>query len=674
MTEQISPRVRDEETGRHGRFTAGIEKGEPYELYLVTNPAALARSARGRLNLRPFGIRIQPVDFRAETFEFRRADHEVARLLELFRLAHARSTSDPERVLPRWMIVDLVLMPAGILLAVAGQDHVASVARELERGESGPSSRPNWHRDREKAAALRDLLQVAHNLGYVGPLPVAGYAALPTPVPGRWVGGSLWWSLVPHCGLGYSVRRIALECYRARQEIGVTQFDNAEALHAQRRFGALRVTHTNLAAHPRRHTFVYEVDVKALPAAGWPATQPDASQIVTTAPITDPPSRPVIHPGLWQDGPQQPAGKRRPRKGDEKADQHLTPGIRTGDPYRPYIISNETVFGNLDLSPFGIKLHPIDLRASTFPADGTDYPVAVLLDLLSRAIAFSYAESGLGMPRWAMVELALMSSAVVLVMAGQEHLRKVADQLAHEPVTRNRRTPLIPLAEDDADRIRNGNSLRFLLEAARDLDYKGPLPIAGYTATATPRPGRWVGWSLWSLVPGQRLGYTVKRLGLACYRVRSQTAVMQFSMARGVDVITKFGRPSITAAHVRPHPLPHAFIYELKVNRLRPDASPIRPRPRHPTPRQLDPGDPELAHQLQAMQREIERGTQYYLLQRSAGKARSPIIPLYRRTLVHRAIRYRGKLLLARLRRRARARIRRLTDRFAWRLAPQRFR
>jgi hypothetical protein len=144
---------------------------------------------------------------------------------------------------------------------------------------------------------------------------------------------------------------------------------------------------------------------------------------------------------------------------------------------------------------------------------------------------------------------------------------------------------------------------------------------------------------------------------------------MQFSMARGIDVITKFGRPSVTAAGVRPHPLPHAFIYELKVNRLRQDASPVRFR-RNPTPRQLDPGDPELAEELQAVQSEIERGTQYFLLQRPAGKARSPIIPLYRRTLIHRAIRYRARFAIKRLRRRNRTRIRQLADRFAWRLAP----
>jgi len=146
---------------------------------------------------------------------------------------------------------------------------------------------------------------------------------------------------------------------------------------------------------------------------------------------------------------------------------------------------------------------------------------------------------------------------------------------------------------------------------------------------------------------------------------------MQFSMARGIDVITKFGRPSIIAAGVRPHPLPHAFIYDLKVSRLRPDASPVRPRRKYPMPRLLDPGDPELADELQSLERQIERGTQYFLLQRSAGKARSPMIPMYRRTLAHRVIRYRGRLLLGRLRQRLLAWIQRLADWFPWRLAPR---
>src|SRR6266568_1257167 len=106
-------------TTQGSAFTRGIENGEPYRLYLVTNPTVQAS-----LNLKPFGIRVQPVDFCADHFEFRRADYPVSQLLTLFRLAHARSSNDQQRVMPRWMIVDLVLMPSAVLLAVAGQGGV----------------------------------------------------------------------------------------------------------------------------------------------------------------------------------------------------------------------------------------------------------------------------------------------------------------------------------------------------------------------------------------------------------------------------------------------------------------------------------------------------------------------------------------------------------------------
>jgi hypothetical protein len=657
-------------------FTPGIAEGNPYRLYLVTNPAVLAS-----LNFSPFGIGIQPVDFRADHFEFREDEYHVSQLLTLFRLAHARSSPDLQRVMPRWMIVDLLLMPSAVLLAVAGQEHVVSVARDFERGDDA-----RIHgRGREYAAALRDLLQMAQARGYSGPLPVAGYAAIPTPVPGRWVGGSLWWSLVPGAKLGYSVRRIALRCYGAEHEVGVTQFDNMRALHAQKEFGRLRITHTNLAAHPLQNTFVYEVDLRELPADGSPAhaeqdvreldphayrlpkdaagaatrlgrIQRDIEQGANYYVIPDSPDRDKSRPIIYTDGGQHERPE--PSSCDSssapnKADSHLAAGIRAGHPYKPYIISNESMFAKLNLAPFGISLHPIDFCADKFrTSDGEDCAVPGLLSLLSRAITLSYAESGLGMPSWAMVELAMMSSAVLLILADQDHLADVASRLAREPVTRHRRTRLIPLPEDDRDRLRNANSLRVLLQAAKRINYTGPLPIAGYAATATPSPGRWVGWSLWSLVPGEKLGYTVKRLALACYGVTAQTAVMQFRMSRGVDVLTEFGTPRVTSVDVPSHPAPHAFIYELDISDLPPDAAPVEVSQARKATDEIDPYGADLRGHLARITRDIERGAAYYLLPRSAGRTYSPSIPLERRTRLLRTIWFGSKLVVRTLRER----------------------
>jgi hypothetical protein len=664
-------------------FTRGLAEGDPYKLYLVTNPAV-----RKSLNLKPFGVKVKPIDFCADRFVFRDDEYEIPTLLAFVRLAHSMSSDDRKRVMPRWMLVDLTLMPSAMLLALSGQDHVTKVARDLERGRYTLS----YSDGRSHAAALRDLLAVAHERGYQGPLPVAGYAAIPTLQPGCWVGGSLWWSLVPGIRLGYSVRRIALVCYRAEREIGVTQFTNTGALLAQKDFGRLRVTHTNLAVHPRPGTFVYEVDLTALPSDGGPA------------PVIEAPAKPVsLNPadsGLAQDllaiqrqldegsncyvGPAQQAGpwpviyteppartKAQPpdplRGGDigghagshaesDSEQGFLTPSIGKG-PYKPYIICNASMLNRLNRTPLGIELGHIDFCKETF---GEGHQVQALVDLLSRAIALGYAESGLGAPKWAMVELALMPSAVLLIMADQDHLAAVADELAKEPVIEERRTRLIPLTEDDSNRLRNANSLRNLLDAAAQQGYQGPLPIAGYAAAPTPQATRWVGWSLWSLIPGQRLGYTAKRLGLACYGVKRQTAVIQFHMARGIDVVAKFGMLRLTTVDVRPHPAPNAFAYEIDVSKLPSDGSPITPSKRKKAQWQLDPDSDQLARDLERMRRGVERGTRYFLLARPSGKARSPMIPVHQRTLPHRWAWARAKLLVsnAKARRAARRRAR----------------
>jgi hypothetical protein len=669
-------------------FTLGIADGEPYKLYLATNPAV-----QSGLNLRPFHIGVQPIDFYADSFEFRDYEYEITKLLAFVRLAHSMSSGDLMRVMPRWMLVDLALMPSGVLLALAGQDEVNSKALDLERGRCEV---PYAH-GREHAAMLRDLLQIAHDRQYDGPLPVAGYAAIPTLLPGCWVGGSLWWSLVPGQKLGYTVRRIALECYRAEREIGVTQFANTKALRAQRGFGRLRVTHTNLAVHPQPGTFVYEVDLLALPADGIPAPvtgspagalevnpidrqfaaqllsiqeeidQGASCYIMSGAQIGD---RPVIFTEFTSparppaatssltavaqsaataaDAAEavvaEPAAESSAEGKDQ--DDFFTREIRTGV-FRPYIMSNASMLDQLDLAPFGIQIEHIDFCAQTFGEKSSEkkYEVPKLFDLLNRAIAFSYTESGLGTPKWAMVELALMPSAVLLVMADQDHLKTVADELAKEPVIDRRTARLVPLAEDDRDRLCNANSLRDLLSAAKEHGYHGPLPIAGCAAAPTPQEGLWVGWSLWSLVPGKRLGYTVKRLGLACYGVRKQSAVIQFQMTRGLDVIAKFGMLRLTTVDVRPHPAPHAFIYEIDVSKLPVDGSAVQPSKRRKAKWLLNPDGDNLAKDLERMQRGIVRGTRYYLLARTAGKASSPMIPVYQRTLPHRWLWASTKLL-----------------------------
>lgn len=473
------------------------------------------------------------------------------------------------------------------------------------------------------------------------------------------------------------MRRIALAAYRAEREIGVMQFSNRPGLRAQRNFGELQVTHLNLAVHPRPGTFVYEVNLARLP--------PDGKRLagisVPSSAIQVDPGNPAFDerlagieaelqaglscyiasadkngamPMIYTKKPDPECAEKQPktRKWPPNRIKQTTVTVAdmsnfstelVAERCKPYVIAHKDARKLLDPAPFGFKLNWIDFFAETF--DG-DHQVSQLVTILIRAIALGYAESGLGAPQRAMVELALMPSAVLLLMAEQDRVVSILDELDKELVIDRRRRRLIPLAEDDRNRLRNIHSLKELLELARKLKYQGPLPIAGYAAAPTPEPRRWVGWSLWSLVPGKRLGYTVKRLGLECYGVKRQSAVMQFSMGRGLDVITKFGRPRITAVDVRAHPSPSAFIYDLDLAKLPASGA------SYPTGRswwrarwELSPDTDELAMQLAQMRYRIDRGTRYYLLPRPTAKTASPKIPIHQATWPHHWLAARRRLV-----------------------------
>jgi hypothetical protein len=103
------------------------------------------------------------------------------------------------------------------------------------------------------------VLDEARRLGHDGPIPVAGYCAAPTPVPGGWVGWSLC-SAIP--GLGTTTKGVGLEVYGARTLTGVAQFSD-QGLRVHRRFGRMRIISAVLDLHPVAHTLVYRTDVHA---------------------------------------------------------------------------------------------------------------------------------------------------------------------------------------------------------------------------------------------------------------------------------------------------------------------------------------------------------------------------------------------------------------------------
>jgi hypothetical protein len=95
---------------------------------------------------------------------------------------------------------------------------------------------------------------------YQGEVPLSEYCALATPTAGTVVGFSLF-SLLHGVDLGIRTKALALLCYGAQRQVGLTQYNNS-AVKTHVLLGPLTLTHATAPPHSRpRETFVYEVDV-----------------------------------------------------------------------------------------------------------------------------------------------------------------------------------------------------------------------------------------------------------------------------------------------------------------------------------------------------------------------------------------------------------------------------
>jgi hypothetical protein len=214
-----------------------------YELLLVSH-----RDVLKRLNASPFGLPVTALDFLAP-----RADTQswsVADLMRVYNVLNATAFGEKGIPLQNWVMIDLGLLPSAfVLVALPVQRAVAAMT----------DSRRSDVERRRIEDVLGPVLAEARRLGYGGPIPVAGYCAAPTPVPGGWVGWSLC-SAVP--GLGTTTKGIGLEVYAAGTLTGVAQFYD-QGLRVHRRFGRMRVISAVLDLHPVPHTLVYRTDVHA---------------------------------------------------------------------------------------------------------------------------------------------------------------------------------------------------------------------------------------------------------------------------------------------------------------------------------------------------------------------------------------------------------------------------
>jgi hypothetical protein len=257
-----------------------------YELLLVSH-----RDVLERLNTSPFGLPVTALDFLAPRPAAQ--SWSVADLMRVYNVLNATAFGEKGIPLQNWVMIDLGLLPSAFLLLALPVQRAAAVLADPRR-----SAAERLRVER----VLPAVLDEARRLGYGGPIPVAGYCAACTPVPGGWVGWSLC-SAVP--GLGTTTKGIGLEVYAARTLTGVAQFSD-QGLRVHRRFGRMRVISAVLDLHPVPHTLVYRTDVHADDADQTPtfwmdSRDRDAQRDMQAKIDADTSSFFILSPGLVDD-------------------------------------------------------------------------------------------------------------------------------------------------------------------------------------------------------------------------------------------------------------------------------------------------------------------------------------------------------------------------------------
>ncbi len=190
-----------------------------------------------------------------------------------------------------------------------------------------------------------------------------------------------------------------------------------------------------------------------------------------------------------------------------------------------------------DLAPFGVALTPL---AFTGPGWHHD-------DLLSRwnqLNAYAFGPRELPMPRWVLVDHALLASGLVMAVCPQDAVEPILARFGVGPDER-----------------------RVLAQVLADAEAAGPdglVPIAGYCAAPTVDRGRWMGWSMCSAIPHAGLGFLVKALGLEAYGASTVTGVTQWDNL-SLRAHVKFGPARIESAILDLHTAPGSLVYSTDV-------------------------------------------------------------------------------------------------------------
>lgn len=157
--------------------------------------------------------------------------------LELLRRLDGATFGPEGMPMPRWVFFDGAELPGGIVGFGADASSLAASTRALLRVEDG----------------------------HTGLVPLSMFIAIPTHEPGTWMAHNLA-SLAPQVpdegldGLGGLTKAYGLAVYRAKRQIGATQW-NSSALSIHTRLGPLELLSAWTPAHSEPWTLTYGVDV-----------------------------------------------------------------------------------------------------------------------------------------------------------------------------------------------------------------------------------------------------------------------------------------------------------------------------------------------------------------------------------------------------------------------------
>ncbi len=143
--------------------------------------------------------------------------------------------------MPPWVQLDCATLPT------------AMIGYAITRDEVEP---PLWQALVAQVERQFGSQAVADLRGYQGLVPISEYCAAATFEPGVVVGFSLF---ALRKGLGIRTKALAMACYGAKRQIGVTQYPN-RSVSAHCAFGPLRLMDPRTLAHSRpEDSFTYEL-------------------------------------------------------------------------------------------------------------------------------------------------------------------------------------------------------------------------------------------------------------------------------------------------------------------------------------------------------------------------------------------------------------------------------